>query len=111
MTQTPEKRTTSRTNRGTYSSDLAGDCRNTLQPVLHLETSNSVPPDGLIPTGYEPHEAKPRLSVFTRLMAWALDWRTKSGELRKGPEVPLAGNRHVSAKSLRREGATLGIRP
>ena len=60
--QTPEKRTTRHTNRGPYSTrarssiqvrerkqpsanqfDLAGDCRNTLQSVLHPETSQSAP--------------------------------------------------------------------
>ena len=62
VTQTPEKRTTSHTNGGTYSTragssaqvgerkqpranqfDFVDDCGNTLEPVLHPETSQSAP--------------------------------------------------------------------
>ena len=62
LSQTPEKRTARHTNRGPYSTrarssiqvrerkqpsanqfDLAGDCRNTVQSVLHPETSQSAP--------------------------------------------------------------------
>lgn len=44
VSQAPEKRTVRHTNRGQYSTRAgSGDCRNTLQSVLHPATSKSTP--------------------------------------------------------------------